>query len=416
MAKNVLAPVARVDHIKAFEDTFWDRLDQLPLEKLMIYIIETVDAKALPYLAEQFNVLGNRGWRWATTEASQRELIKKAIYLHKIEGTEAAIIESLKIIGIGNAEVLHPIPGNQYNGQWSHNGSITYGGAYHWACFKVLVDYLDLVDLPSDTLTIAVDLINEWKNVRSLLIGVEVAANLEDDVLVDDSLDVEVTYDLNIKLGPNNYDGVITYDGSASHSGQYDEFEIEGPPMATIFKVLGTPTSGNKIDVDIVIDSSYLGVELEFQLPDGTVDSRTAGSIEAVTYNFTGTETVGFIMRVADAAAIKTITIGNTYPESIEFVDQCAPGDVYCNATPLSSVLNIGAILDGQDIVIDLTSNTLTTSAVNDILADIVAAAGFVSGGSSIDLSLQTPPAPPSGAGITNKATIASTWAAINTD
>lgn len=420
MAKKhrVAVPAVQVAHLKPYEDVFRDRLAELPLDKLLIYLIDTVDAKALPYLAEQFNVLGNRGWRWATTESKQRALLKKAIYLHRIEGTEAAITEALQIIGIENAEVLHPIPGNYYNGQWSHNGTITYGGAYHWACFKVLVDYLDLVALPPETLEIAVELINEWKNVRSKLIGVEVAANLEDFLLVSDSLEIEVTYDFNEKLGPNNYDGVITYDGSANHSGKYDDVEVvvDGPTMATIFKVNGTPAAGLKLDVDIVIDISYLGVELEFQLPDGTVDSRIAGAIESVTHNFTGTETQEFEMRVADAAAIKTITIGNSFPEIIEFVSQCAPGDIYCNSTPLSSVVNIGSILDGQDIFIDLSSNQLSTAAVNTILADIVAASGFVSGSSSIDLSLQTPPAPPSGAGITNKATISATWAAITTD
>jgi len=413
---NLLPGSINTEDLRILEQVVEERLAEIPLDKLLLYILETCDAQALPFLARQFNVLGNRGWRWADTEQKQRDLLKRAIKMQRKEGTEFSVKESLKVIGINNVEILHPIPGNQYNGQWSFNGTITYGGAYHWACFKVLVDTEELANLEPDVVEIAVELINEWKNVRSRLIAVEAAAFIEDSVEVTDELDFDIEFDFDEQVGPIKYDGSANFDGSATYNGTYDELEINDSTMATIFKVLGTPTEGNKIDVTIVINSSYLGVELEFQLPDGTVDSRTAGNTEAVTYNFTGTETLGFIMRVADAAAIKTITIGNSYPESIEFIDQCAPGDFFCNATPLSSVLNIGAILDGQDIIIDLTANTLPTSAVNAILADIVSAAGFVAGGSAIDLSLQTPPAPPSGAGITDKATIAATWAAITTD
>lgn len=416
MAKKhrVAVPAVQVAHLKPYEDVFRDRLAELPLEKLLIYLIDTVDAKALPYLAEQFNVLGNRGWRWATTESKQRALLKKAIYLHRIEGTEAAITEALQIIGIENAEVLHPIPGNYYNGQFSHNGTITYGGAYHWACFKVLVDYLDLVALPSDTLDIAVELINEWKNVRSKLIGVEVSANLEDFILVSDGVEIEATYDFNEKLGPNNYDGVITYDGTATHSGEYDKFEVglEADLFRSFVVYVNAEPLNSTMDATVEVSGTTLWT---ITWPDGSNIGYTTSDEFGVANYAVPLQDVDDLVTFAveDQDLINTITIFSPVAAGFEI------SDALTNLTQLvmsDCAVEIFTLNNGSESIpalaeLRLDGNKLSTDSVNDILV-LVAGNGVADG--FIDLSGQTPTAPPTGAGITAKASLeANGWTVV---
>ena len=54
------------------------------IKKLLIYIIDSVDSSALPHLAWQFHI---EGWDTAQTETDKRNLIKRAIEMHRYKGT-----------------------------------------------------------------------------------------------------------------------------------------------------------------------------------------------------------------------------------------------------------------------------------------------------------------------------------------
>lgn len=102
-------------------------LDDQPLETLMVLLVDLVHPSALPWLAEQFAVTGDRGWRLAQTEQQQRELIKNAIALYRTRGTPYSIREALRALGFGNCEIIQGVL-FFYNAQFTYNGSQTYGG------------------------------------------------------------------------------------------------------------------------------------------------------------------------------------------------------------------------------------------------------------------------------------------------
>ncbi|MBI3584185.1 MAG: phage tail protein I [Nitrospinae bacterium] len=115
------------------------------LNAVLVYLIDNVPANILPFLAWQFHV---EGWKLAKTEAEKRGLIKGAIELHRYKGTPWAIKKVFEILNL-NAEIEEWF---QYSGT-----------AYK---FKVL---LKSVIQDEETYKKLVDLIGEYKNVRSWL-------------------------------------------------------------------------------------------------------------------------------------------------------------------------------------------------------------------------------------------------------
>jgi len=73
-----------------------ERLGTLDLTPLLVYIIDHVDSSALPHLAWQFHI---EGWDIAKTEQDKRNLIKRAIELHRYKGTKWAVINALSAAG-----------------------------------------------------------------------------------------------------------------------------------------------------------------------------------------------------------------------------------------------------------------------------------------------------------------------------
>lgn len=97
---SLLPPPLRRDlNCRALE-TIAARLSMLDLTPLVLYDVDNVPASLLPYLAEQFNVLGDAGWDVADTDDERRALIKEAIALHKLKGTRYAVERALDLIGV----------------------------------------------------------------------------------------------------------------------------------------------------------------------------------------------------------------------------------------------------------------------------------------------------------------------------
>lgn len=76
-----------------------ERITDLDVSPLVIYDLDRVAAAALPYLAEQFNLVGPL-WEHLQGEAAQREAIRRAIAWHRAKGTPWAITEALSWIGV----------------------------------------------------------------------------------------------------------------------------------------------------------------------------------------------------------------------------------------------------------------------------------------------------------------------------
>ena len=72
-------------------DALAARLNAIDLTPLLVYMVDLVDASVLPFLAEQFHVMGAEGWAYANDDASRRRLIKSAVELHRHKGTRWAV-------------------------------------------------------------------------------------------------------------------------------------------------------------------------------------------------------------------------------------------------------------------------------------------------------------------------------------
>jgi P2-related tail formation protein len=178
------------DDLKAWDIMVRDRYNGLDLTPILIYMIDTVPAAALPHLARQFDVLGVKGWKYATTETKQRELLKQAIELHRYKGTPWSIKEALGRIGFPGAEIIEGI-GQYYDGSFAHNGLVTYNGVGNWACFKVIFDLGNDNGINATQSAELIEIVNEYKNVRSRLVDIDFVKNISDQVTMSDEFTLD---------------------------------------------------------------------------------------------------------------------------------------------------------------------------------------------------------------------------------
>ncbi|WP_044691065.1 phage tail protein I [Escherichia coli] len=143
-------PLASDERFSILANIAAERFAQLDLTALMVYLVDLVDASALPALAEQFHVQGLEGWLFTTDEREKRELIKQAIELHKYKGTIWAVRRVLEILSL---------PGTI--SEW-----FEYGGKAYF--FKVDIELVDK-GMDENLFNNLVELIHKYKNTRSKL-------------------------------------------------------------------------------------------------------------------------------------------------------------------------------------------------------------------------------------------------------
>lgn len=215
---NLLASgISSVADIAAFDAMVEQRFADLDIEAVLIYLIDTVNVEALPILAEQFDVLGYKGYAFAVTEQDKREVIKRAIELHRYKGTPWSIKEALKSIGYYNAVIqerlVNPV---FYDGTFVHNGSQFYGPG-HWADFRVIIDLGSTSGVTPQSAADAIVLINEYKNVRSRLRDVSYQATIQEYVTdLSEDFVCNVEGDMVDAIG-YYFDNTYLYAGTITH-------------------------------------------------------------------------------------------------------------------------------------------------------------------------------------------------------
>jgi hypothetical protein len=167
----VASIIEGVPHLKAFETMAEQRFASIDLSVVLMYYVSLAPAAALPYLAEQLDVLGWKGWLFATTEQQKRDLLRKAIELHKKKGTPWAIREALKSVGYLDADII-PQAGVVHDGSIDYDGSETYAGGF-WANFLVRVHVPQAYTPTIEDENIVTKIISEYKNERSYLTAIE---------------------------------------------------------------------------------------------------------------------------------------------------------------------------------------------------------------------------------------------------
>lgn len=202
--------VSHIPHLAAFDLMVKKRFDELQLDRVLVYLIDTVPAESLPYLAEQFDVLGYKGMRLAVTEADKREIIKRAIELHRFKGTLWAVKESLKSIGFGDAEIVEHVEG-------------------HWAKFRINID-LGVRVLSESEINDLIKMVTEYKNERSHLADISYSVSFFDGVVLTDEMNVLPSVDETdtVLLGGDvRHNGLLLRNGSNNYSRDKDVLTIE---------------------------------------------------------------------------------------------------------------------------------------------------------------------------------------------
>jgi hypothetical protein len=177
VAPNLLASgIADKNHLVVFDLIEEQRLAALDLTVLLVYMFDTVPAAALPALAEQFDILGYKGFGIAKNEQERRDVVKNAIALHRHKGTPWSIKQSLLNLGYIRVEILEGL-GAFYDGVYLFDGSATYGGA-NWANFVVRIYTASETPVENADAMAAYQTIMEYKNMRSVLVGFSVITPL----------------------------------------------------------------------------------------------------------------------------------------------------------------------------------------------------------------------------------------------
>ena len=225
--ESIIASGVQGTHIRAFGEIASERFAALQIELALIYLVDRVDVDALLPLASQFDVLGVKGWMFADTEQKKRDLIKKAIELHRYKGTPWAIKEALASLGYSATLIERPNSVQRY-----FDGSIRYTGdemfgTRHWSWFKATIS-LDALGGYVPTIeerNTAIAVINEYKNARSHLLLLAFGIQYVDTVNVSDSLNITVNYNMDsVARTGLSFDGSMLFDGSRRYDG--DQFDL----------------------------------------------------------------------------------------------------------------------------------------------------------------------------------------------
>ncbi|WP_297888916.1 phage tail protein I [Sulfurihydrogenibium sp.] len=151
MIKEVLPPSLRQDEnitklVEVFDNSFTDINEKV--QNVLIYSrIDELPEELLDLLAWQFHI---EGYELANSLEEKRNLLKNAIQLHRYKGTKYALLKVLETLNLqGNIQEWYEYNGEPYR-------------------FKVDVG-ISNKELTPELIDKLINLINEYKNERSLL-------------------------------------------------------------------------------------------------------------------------------------------------------------------------------------------------------------------------------------------------------
>jgi len=222
MANNLLASgISNIPHLAVFDEVAKARMEAIQLEALLVYLIDIVDASALPVLAEQFDIQGVKGFGFAQTEAERRDMVKNALELHRFKGTPWAIREALRRIGL-IVDVIEErvFAGTQRNGTVRRDGAVERQSQGHWTFFRVFFDAVANPNITAAQFADAFAIIQEYKNARSHLIDFTVIVRLNnvDFINLTDDVNAQGEYSLRSNMVTLR-DGTEQRNGTVQRSG-----------------------------------------------------------------------------------------------------------------------------------------------------------------------------------------------------
>jgi len=172
-----MASAVADSRLGVFDPIISNQFDDIDLSPIMIYLVDVVQVSALPWLAQQFDVDGFRGFDQCTDETSKRELIKNAIQLHRNLGTIWGIKKACDLIGFVPKNIQENVP-------------LYEGGQNVWCAFSLELEPKDLGNITADTLAMLKTFINYYKNARSIFVDLSSSLKiaLSDNISLTESL------------------------------------------------------------------------------------------------------------------------------------------------------------------------------------------------------------------------------------
>jgi len=215
--ENILADsIAGIPHLAAFDAMANARLSVVEVENLLVYVIDSVQASALPTLARQFDVEGFRGYGLATTDEQRRSIIKQAIELKRYMGTVWAIKQAMQAVGYTDAVLVEGID--------------TGDPDTDWARFKIESVLGDTVGVEGTSQTDLAKLVREYKPARSFLEGISYTIAISDVIgVINDTLNIlfeAPTMDEDLGYFGRFADGTYFADGSINAIESHDTLTI----------------------------------------------------------------------------------------------------------------------------------------------------------------------------------------------
>ena len=215
--ENILPDsLAGVPHLAAFDAVAADRFNSIEIENLLVYIIDSVSASALPYLAHQFDIEGFAGYKLATTDQQRRDIIKQAIELKRYSGTVWAIKQAMLLVGYTDATIVEGID--------------TGNPDTDWARFSISSELGDTVGVDGTSQSYLAKLILSYKPARSYLEGIAYTLAISDVLSeIKDTLNLTYeapTFDEDLGYIARFHDGTITRNGTARYIESHDTLVI----------------------------------------------------------------------------------------------------------------------------------------------------------------------------------------------
>ena len=118
---DLLPPSLAGDQRSEVFDHLTQGIEQLDTAAVLVNLIDLVPASALPYLAEQFNVVGPI-WQYLQDDTERRRAIKGSARWHRVKGTPYAVEQALSWLG------------------WQATVEDTTSSASRWAEYQIQLD------------------------------------------------------------------------------------------------------------------------------------------------------------------------------------------------------------------------------------------------------------------------------------
>lgn len=192
------------------------RIEALPLDGLLTYLIDTVPAHYLPELGRQLHIMPLEGWQFAATDDERRRLIRESIALHRKKGTPWSIRRMLEIAGFGaGSRISEGRIERRFDGAIFADGSEVYGG-HSWAEFAIDIDLGDTAGLDAETPARIRAIVEEWKPAARHLTRLAFHADVSDTAPSLDAPQTAAQWSgASLRPWRRMYDGSLRHDQGA---------------------------------------------------------------------------------------------------------------------------------------------------------------------------------------------------------